>query len=75
MQLLLRFALHELQNAEEGLAVAVLHNQPHQTPAVLRHLRAVSGLDLATADDTKKLGTFHPLNRKDVLAIYKLANR
>ena len=31
--------------------------------------------DLATAGDTKKLGTFHPLNRKDVLAIYKLANR
>lgn len=31
--------------------------------------------DLATAGDTKKLGTFHPLNRKDVLAIYKLANK
>ena len=30
--------------------------------------------DLATAGDTKKLGTFHPLTRKDVLAIYKLAN-
>ena len=30
--------------------------------------------DLATAGDTKKLGNFHPLARKDVLAIYKLAN-
>lgn len=30
--------------------------------------------DLATNGDKKKLGTFHPLTRKDVLAIYKLAN-
>lgn len=30
--------------------------------------------DLATAGDTKKLGTFHPLTKKDVIAIYKLAN-
>ena len=34
----------------------------------------VALVDLATAGDTKKLGTFHPLTRKDVLAIYKLAN-
>ena len=30
--------------------------------------------DLATNGDKKKLGTFHPLTRKDVIAIYKLAN-
>ena len=30
--------------------------------------------DLATAGDTKKLGSFHPLAKEDVVAIYKLAN-
>ena len=71
------------ERAELGIEMMVTYFKNLGVPTSLPELLGAhlsdselySLANLATHNDTKRLGTFHPLTRKDAYAIYRLANK